>query len=77
MPGLMQIDSSRFKKLLQKEKDWWYKEDLCLYCGGQNHQTQNCPIKVSTSKLHKVWNVSMSTQSKVEDAKLENKDVQP
>jgi hypothetical protein len=73
----MQIDSSSFKKLSQKEKDRRYKTDLYLYCGGENHQARDCLIKASTSKLHKVRSISMSHQSKVEDAKLENEDVQP
>jgi hypothetical protein len=71
----MQIDSSSFKKLSQKEKDRRHKEDLCLYCGGQNHQAQNCPIKALALKLHKVQNFSTNTQSKVEDAESENEDV--
>jgi hypothetical protein len=73
----MQIDSSSFKKLSQKEKDRRRKEDFYLYCGGENHQARDCLIKASASKLHKVQNVSTSTQSKVEDVELENKDVQP
>ena len=73
MPKPMQIDSLRFKKLLQKEKVQQCKEDLCLYYGGKYHQALDYPIKASASKLHKVQNVSTSTQSKVEDAKLENK----
>jgi hypothetical protein len=63
--------------LSQKEKDRQSKENLCLYCGGENHQALDYPIKASASKLHNVQNVSTSTQSKVEDAKLENKDVKP
>jgi hypothetical protein len=71
----MQIDSSSFKKLSQKGKDRRRKEDLCLYCGGENHQARDCPLKASASKLHKVRNVSTSIQSKVEDVESENKDV--
>jgi hypothetical protein len=37
----MQIDSSSFKKLLQIEKERRRKKDLCLYCGGENHQAQD------------------------------------
>jgi hypothetical protein len=48
MPELIQIDSLRFKKLLQKEKDRRYKEGLYLYCGGKKYQAYNCPIKAST-----------------------------
>jgi hypothetical protein len=39
------------------------KEDFYLYCGGENHQARDCPIKASTSKLYKVQNISMSSQS--------------
>jgi hypothetical protein len=59
------------------ERSMTQKEDLCLYCGRENHQTRACPIKALASKLHKVRNVSMSSQSKVEDAESKNKDVQP
>jgi hypothetical protein len=76
-PEPMQIDSSSFKKLSQKEKDRRCKEDLCLYCGGKNHQARDCLIKASASKLYKVRNISTSTQSKVEDVESENEDVQP
>ena len=48
---------------------------MCLYCGGENHQAQDCPIKASASKLHKIRNFSTSSQLKVEDVELENKDV--
>ena len=37
-PELMQIDSSSFKKLSQKEKNRRCKEDLYLYSDGENHQ---------------------------------------
>jgi hypothetical protein len=73
----MQIDFSSFKKLLKKEKERRCKEDLCLYCDEKNHQARDCPIKASASKLHKVQNISTSTQSKVEDAESENGDIQP
>jgi hypothetical protein len=73
MPEPMQIDFSRFKKLSQKKKEQQRKEDLCLYCGKKNHQTQDCLIKASILKLYKVWNVSMNIQSKVEDAESETK----
>jgi hypothetical protein len=74
-PEPMQIGSLSFKKLLQKEKDLRCKKDLCLYCGGENHQARDCPIKASTLKLRKVQNVSTSTQSKMEDVESENEDV--
>jgi hypothetical protein len=74
-PEPMQIDFTSFKKLSQKEKDRQRKEDLCLYCGGKNHQARDCPIKALASKLHEVQNVSMSTQSKVEDVESKNEDV--
>jgi hypothetical protein len=48
-----------------------------LYCGGENHQAPDCPIKALASKLYKVRNDSMSSQLKVEDAESENEDVQP
>jgi hypothetical protein len=67
-PEPIQIDSSSFKKLSQKEKGQRRKEDLCLYYDGENYQAQDCSIKALASKLHKIWNVSMSTQSKVKDA---------
>jgi hypothetical protein len=73
----MQIDYLRFKKLSQKEKERRRKEDLCLCCGGENHQVWDCPIKASASKLHKVRNISTNIQSKVEDAKLKNEDIHP
>jgi hypothetical protein len=73
----MQIDSSSFKKLTQKEKDWWRKVDLCLYCGKENPRARDCPIKASASKLNKIQNVLMSSQSKVEDTESKNEDVQP
>jgi hypothetical protein len=75
MPEPMQIDSLRFKKLSQKEKEWQRKEDLCLYCGKENHQIWDSPIKALAFKLYKVRNVSTSTQSKVEDVESENEDV--
>jgi hypothetical protein len=53
------------------------KEDLCLYCGGKNNQARDYPIKASALKLHKVQNISMSSQLKVEDAESENEDVKP
>jgi hypothetical protein len=43
----------------------------------KNHQAQDCPINASTSKLHKVRNVSTSIQLKVEDIESENEDFQP
>ena len=73
----MQIDSSSFKKLSQKEKERRCKEDLCLYCSEKNHQAQDCPINVSALKLHKVQNVLINSKSKVADVELENKDVHP
>jgi hypothetical protein len=76
-PKPMQIDSSSFKKLSQKEKDRRRKKDLCLYYGRENYQVQDCPIKTSGLKLHKVRNISKSSESKVEDAESENEDVQP
>jgi hypothetical protein len=60
MPKLMQIDFSRFKKLLQKKKDQRHKEDLYLYCGVENYEARDCPIKALVLKLHKVRNVSTS-----------------
>jgi hypothetical protein len=33
-----------------------------LYYGGENHQVRDCPIKASALKLHKVRNISMSSQ---------------
>jgi hypothetical protein len=76
-PESMQIDSSNFKKLSQKEKDRQCKEGLCLYCDGKNQQARECPIKASALKLYKIRNISSSSQSKVENAELENEDVQP
>jgi hypothetical protein len=75
MPEPIQMNSLRFKKLSQKEKDRRCKEDLYLYCGRENHQTRDYPIKASASKLHKVRNVSTNVQSKVKDAELKNKDI--
>jgi hypothetical protein len=37
----MQIDSSIFNKLSQKEKDRRHKEDLYLYCGEEKHQARD------------------------------------
>jgi hypothetical protein len=45
------------KKLLRKEKDRLRKKDLYLYCGGEIHQAQDCPMKAAVLKLHKVRNV--------------------
>jgi hypothetical protein len=66
------------------DANWLFKlqetiaeEDLCLYYSRENYQAWDCPIKASTSKLHKVRNVSTSAWSKVEDAESENEDVQP
>jgi hypothetical protein len=47
----MQIDSSKFKKLLQMEKD---AIKTLFYCSRENHQAQDCSIKASALKLHKV-----------------------
>jgi hypothetical protein len=41
----MQIDSTRFKSLIQEEKYRRRSKGLCLYCGEPNHIAQNCPNK--------------------------------
>jgi hypothetical protein len=72
-----QIDSLRFKKQPQKERDWQHREDLYLYLyySGKNYQAQDCLIKALALKLHKVRNISTNIQSNVKDTELENKDV--
>jgi hypothetical protein len=50
----MFIDSLRFKKLSQKEKNPRYKKVLYLYCGKENYEAQDYPIKALASKLVKM-----------------------
>jgi len=44
-PEPMQIDTSRVRKLTEEEKERCRKEHLCFYCGGKDHNLNNCPLK--------------------------------
>ena len=66
-PEPMQIDTTRFKRLTQEEKDRRRREGLCLYCGKPGHKAPDCRAKPSEFKAR-----GMTTHSE----KSENKDVQ-
>jgi hypothetical protein len=45
----MHLDVTRFKPLIQEEKDCRWKEGLCLYCREPRHKASNC-FKKSTKQ---------------------------
>jgi hypothetical protein len=75
---------SQYKLILRASRSYYKRRKIddakktcvCIVVK-KNHQARDCPIKASALKLHKIRNVLMSTQSKVEDAELEKEDVQP
>jgi hypothetical protein len=75
---------SQYKLILRASRSYYKRRKIddakktcvCIVVK-KNHQARDCPIKASASKLHKVQNISTSTQSKVEDAESENGDIQP
>src|SRR5690606_11193888 len=48
-PEPMDLDTIKFKRLTQEEKDKRRKEGLCMYCGAKGHFANKCPKKSSPS----------------------------
>jgi len=54
-PEPMELDTIKFKKLTQEEKEKRRKEGLCMYCGQKGHYASRCPNKGKpTTQVHQV-----------------------
>ncbi len=73
----MQIDTLKVKKLTEKEKERRRREHLCFYCGGKDHNLNNCPLKPQGSKAHKFRYTSSTSKPRHEEIELENDSSQP
>ncbi len=76
-PEPMQIDTSRVRKLTEEEKERRRMEHLCFYCGGKDHNLNNCPLKPQGSKAHKFRYTSSTSKPRHEEIELENDSSQP
>jgi hypothetical protein len=73
----MQIDTSKVKKLIKEEKEQRHREQLCFYCGGKDHNLNNCPLKPQGPKAHKFRYTSTTSEPRHEEIESENDNSQP
>jgi hypothetical protein len=65
-PAPMQIDTAKFKSLIEAEKLRRRTNNLCLYCGNPGHIARQCPQKL----------VKLQVQVVETPQELENKNIQ-
>ena len=58
-------------KLTQQERQHWIDKNLCLFCRGSRHQTDNCLVK--SMKGHAATMESIPTLSKLKESGVEPK----
>jgi len=51
-PTPMELDSSKYHKLTDKEKDKLKKEQACFYCRKPGHMISACPLKLNKKVIH-------------------------
>jgi hypothetical protein len=76
-PEPMQIDTSRVRKLTEEEKERHHREHLCFYCGGKDHNLNNCALKPQGPKAHKFRYTLSTSEPKQEEIESENDNSQP
>ncbi len=64
-PTSMQIDTTKFKSLIEAEKLRRRTNNLCLYCGNPRHIARQCPQKL----------VKLQVQAVETPQELENKNI--
>jgi hypothetical protein len=63
-------------KLTQQERQRRIDKNLCLFCGGQGHRTDTCPVKAASAKARAATTVaaeSSSAPAKAKEAGAEKK----
>ncbi len=76
-PEPMQINTLRVRKLTEEEKERRHREHLCFYCGGKDHNLNNCPLKPQGPKAHKFRYTLSTYEPKQEEIESKNDNHQP
>ena len=62
-------------KLMQQEQQRWIDKNLCLFCGGSGHCTNNCPVKAVRGRaaVAETSSAPVSTPAKPKESGTEKK----